>query len=129
VVENALAREFVTFRSNTHATQDEKEALMRIDVVGRNVEVTDAIRQYADNKAEKLTKYYDGLQAVLITISRANAHHTTDYTVELILDVVKHKDFVSHATAKDPYAGIDVVCEKGERHLREFKSRLRDNKH
>ncbi|MFO0830621.1 MAG: ribosome-associated translation inhibitor RaiA [Phycisphaerales bacterium] len=101
---------------------------MRIDVIGRSFEVTDAIRQYADTKAGKLAKYYDGLQAVTVTISKASGSQTTDYTVELVLDVIKHKDFVSHATAKDPYAGIDVVCEKGERHLRDFKEQIR-NKH
>lgn len=98
---------------------------MRIDIVGRNVEVTDAIRQYADTKASKLTKYFDGLQAITVTIAKASGQHTTDYTAELVLDVVGHKDFVSHATAKDPYAAVDVVCEKGERHLREFKEQLR----
>jgi putative sigma-54 modulation protein len=98
---------------------------MRIDVIGRGFEVTDAIRQYAEAKAGKLSKYYDGLQAVTVAIAKSNGSHTPQYTVELLLDVVHHKDFVSHATAKDPYAGIDVVCEKGERHLREFKEQLR----
>ncbi|HLP84172.1 MAG TPA: ribosome-associated translation inhibitor RaiA [Phycisphaerales bacterium] len=99
---------------------------MRIDVVGRQFEVTDAIRQYAEQKTGKLTKYYDGLQAVIVTIKQVSKHHnTSDYDVELQLDVEKHKDFVSHATGPDPYAAIDVVCEKGERQLREFKERLK----
>ncbi len=97
---------------------------MRIDVVGRNVEVTDAIRQYAETKASKLTKYYGGVQSILVTVSRENAHHVSNYDVELVLDVEKHADFVSHASAVDPYASIDLVCEKGERQLRDFKERL-----
>ncbi|HEX2839593.1 MAG TPA: ribosome-associated translation inhibitor RaiA [Phycisphaerales bacterium] len=98
---------------------------MRIDVIGRNVEVTDAIRQYAETKAGKLTKYFDGLQAITVTIAKANGQHTTEYTAEIVLDVVGHDDFVSHANGKDPYAAVDIVCEKGERHLREFKEKLR----
>jgi ribosomal subunit interface protein len=49
---------------------------MRIDVIGRGIEVTDAIRQYAENKASKLPKYYDGLQQVTVSLTRKNAHHT-----------------------------------------------------
>ena len=97
---------------------------MRIEVIGRNVEITDAIRQYGDTKAAKLTKYYAGLQQVTITIARENAQAVSDYTAELVLDVEKHKDFVSHASASDAYAAIDIVCEKGERQLRDFKERL-----
>jgi putative sigma-54 modulation protein len=97
---------------------------MRIDVIGRNVDVTDAIRQYGETKSSKLTRYYQGVQAITLTIKRENAHHVSDYDVELVLDVEKHADFVSHATAADPYAAIDLVCEKGERQLRDFKERL-----
>lgn len=97
---------------------------MRIEVIGRNVEVTDAMRQYGENKANKLTKYYSGLQQVTITIVRENAQHSSSFDAELVLDVEKHKDFVSHASASDAYAAIDLVCEKGERQLRDFKERL-----
>jgi putative sigma-54 modulation protein len=98
---------------------------MRIDVVGKNFDVTPAIREYAQSKAGKLGKYFDGLQAITLTISPQGSKQTHKYGVELILDVVSHEDFISHATAKDPYAAIDLVAEKGERHLREHKEKLR----
>ena len=102
---------------------------MRIDVIGRKIEVTDAIRAYAATKADKLTKYFDGLQQVTVTLSRVNGQATSDFEAELVLDVEKHKDFVSHATGKDVYAAIDLVLEKGERHLREFKEQLKQSNH
>lgn len=102
---------------------------MRIDVVGRGVEVTEAIRQYAETKAGKLPKYYDGVQQITVTLTRKNAHQTSDYDAELVLDVEKHDDFISHATALDVYAAIDLVAEKGERQLRDFKERLKQGKH
>ncbi|MFZ4573515.1 MAG: ribosome hibernation-promoting factor, HPF/YfiA family [Phycisphaerales bacterium] len=98
---------------------------MRIDVVGKNTEITDAIRQYGDTKASKLLKYYDRIQLITIRVTKANASHTSEFEAELILDVEKHADFVSNAHGKDPYAAIDLVVEKGERQLREFKERLK----
>jgi putative sigma-54 modulation protein len=98
---------------------------MRINVVGRHFEVTDAIREYAEQKAGKLTKYFDGLQQIDVQISHEGHHHGAEYEVELVLDVEKHRDFVSRAKTTDPYAAIDLVVEKGERQLRDFKEKLK----
>ena len=98
---------------------------MRVDVIGRGVEVTDAIRKYGEAKGAKLEKYFDGLQQVTIAVRKISPNHSSDYEAELVLDVQHHKDFVSHATGADPYAAIDLVVEKGERHLREFKVRVK----
>jgi putative sigma-54 modulation protein len=98
---------------------------MRINVIGRNIEMTEAIKKYAEGKAGKLDKYFDGLQEVTVAVKRTSPNHSTMYEAELVLDVEKHDDFVSHAEGQDPYAAIDLVLEKGERHLREFKERLK----
>lgn len=99
---------------------------MRIDVVGRNIEISQAIREYAETKAAKLPKYFDGVQLVTFRLTRENAHHTSGFECELVIDVEKHADFVSHATGTDAYEVIDLVLEKGERQLRDFKERLKN---
>lgn len=102
---------------------------MRVEIIGQNFEVTDAIRAYAQTKTERLSKFFDRLQQVTVRVSKVNHKANAEYDVELILDVEKHKDFVSHAKAVDPYAGIDLVTEKGERQLRDFKEQLKEGKH
>jgi putative sigma-54 modulation protein len=106
-----------------------RRGFMRIDVVGRKVEVTDAIREYAETKAAKLPKYYDGVQQITFTLTRQNHQASATFDAELVLDVARHEDFVSHASDQDLYAAIDLVCEKGERQLRDFKEQLKNGKH
>jgi putative sigma-54 modulation protein len=101
---------------------------MRIDVVGKHLEVTQPMREYAEAKAGKLSKYYDGLQSVTVTLKHVRDQHSSQYEAELVLDVEKHKDFVSHALGADTYAAIDLVVEKGERQLRDFKERLKEGR-
>lgn len=98
---------------------------MRIDVVGRNLEVTDAIRQHAVTKAEKLPKYYDGVQQVTLTVGRSDHQHKGSFSAELLIDVEKHDDFISHANGEDLYAVIDEVVHKGVRQLTDFKEKLK----
>jgi putative sigma-54 modulation protein len=102
---------------------------MRIDVVGKNLEVTDAIRQYAVTKAERLTKYLDLVQQIRVTLTGATNHGSGEFGVEMVVDVEKHDDFVARVQDKDIYAGIDRAAEKSERQLRDFKEVLKQSKH
>jgi len=98
---------------------------MRIEVVGRNVTITDAIRDYCTQRGDKLPRYFDGVQMITFRISTADHHHQREFDVELVIDVEGHDDFVSHAKEHDLYAAIDLVTQKGQRQLVEYKDRLR----
>ncbi|MCB9844997.1 MAG: ribosome-associated translation inhibitor RaiA [Phycisphaeraceae bacterium] len=98
---------------------------MRIDVIGRHFEVTDAIREYAESKVAKLTRFFDGVQLMTVIVNGEDHHHSGQYTVELVIDVVKHPDLVSHAKGPDVYVLIDDVAHKGGRQLIDHKEKLR----
>ena len=97
---------------------------MRINVVGRHFEITDAIKAHCEHKVERLHRYFSSIQQITVTVSKVGSHATNEYDVELILNVERHDDFVSHAKASDPYAAVDLVAEKGERQLRDHKEKL-----
>lgn len=101
---------------------------MRIDVVGRNLEITEAIKSHAENKAQKLPKFYDGVMAVRFTIHKIDHHHKGSFDVELAISVQKHEDFVSHCKSEDVYGALDEVVHKGSRQLAEFKEKLKVEK-
>ena len=102
---------------------------MIINVVGKGVEVTDAIRSYAEGKVGRLPKYFERVQQITVTLMKQNHQSHGGFEVELVLDVERHADFVSRAASDDLYAAIDLVTEKGERQLRDHKEIKRDRKH
>lgn len=101
---------------------------MRIEVIGRNLEVTDAIRQHAEAKAERLPRYFDGVQQITFRLTREDHQHQGKFGVEVVVDVEKHDDFVAHATGEDLYGAIDAVVAKATRQLTDFKERLKMGK-
>ncbi|MEM1072102.1 MAG: ribosome-associated translation inhibitor RaiA [Planctomycetota bacterium] len=102
---------------------------MRIDVVGLGLEVTDAIREHAEGKADKLTRYYDGIQQITVRLrSRDHSHHP-DFETEITVDVEKHDDFVSTAGGDDLYLSIDAAVQKVSRQLTDFKEKLKLSGH
>ena len=97
---------------------------MRIDVVGKHIEVTPAIQQYAEKKAEKLTKYFNGTQQIKVYVESPQGK-TKEFHAEVVVDVVKHDDFVANAVDADLYAAIDLAVEKAQRQIRDYKDKLR----
>lgn len=99
---------------------------MRIEVIGKHMEVTPAIRQYAEAKADKLPRHYDGVQ--LITFRIEQLAHNKGFHAEVIADVEKHDDFVGSASGPDLYGCIDLAVDKAMRQLTAFKEKLKENK-
>ena len=98
---------------------------MRIDVVGRDVHVTNNIREHAELKGSKLPKYFDGTQLITFRISKEDP---VKYRVECVVDVEKHDDFIAQADDADILAAIDQSVHKAARQLTEFKERLKSNR-
>ncbi len=98
---------------------------MRIDVVGRNLEITPAIREYATRKAEKLPRYFDGVQLTTITVTKEDHKTHGKFGIEFVVDVEKHSNFVSKATHPDLYTAIDQAESKVQRQLHDFKEKLK----
>lgn len=97
---------------------------MRIEVSGKHLDVTPAIRDYADQKCAKIPRYFDGVQEIFVVLENPRAE---EFSVEIRVDVVKHKDFIAKQDGQNLYECIDLAVDKVTRQLKDFKERLRDH--
>lgn len=98
---------------------------MRIEVTGKRMEITDAIRQHAEAKCEKLLRYFDGVLEISVVLD--TAEHGA-FSAELVVDAVKHPPFVARDTGPSLYACIDQAVDKMSRQLTDFKEKLKNPK-
>jgi putative sigma-54 modulation protein len=97
-----------------------------IKISGRHVTITDALRQYAEEKAGKLPKFYDLIQAVEVIIEVAQAKLMR---AEIVV-VAEHKNkFVATHEGEDLYGCIDQALHKMQAQLTAHKERFRNRKH
>lgn len=96
---------------------------MEIQLTGKQVKITPALKDYVREKMEKAQKYFDHIiwgQAFLFIEKRAqNAEiviHAPGQTVRAI------------ATAADLYSAIDLASDKVDAQLKKYKERLK-NRH
>lgn len=99
---------------------------MQIKVSGRHIEVTDAMRQYAEDKCSKLPRYFDRVQEIDVVIDKSDPQH---HTVEMIVEAEHVFQFVAKTTGRDLYSCIDETLDKMERQLTDHKDKLRNRKH
>lgn len=89
------------------------------------MDVTDALKAFAQQKAEKLTRYYDRIQEIEIIFD--NNKDTT--SVEMIVNGEHKSMFFANHDQGDAYSCIDACVSKLERQLSDHKKRLRNRKH
>ncbi|MEM8756804.1 MAG: ribosome-associated translation inhibitor RaiA [Planctomycetota bacterium] len=98
---------------------------MRVDVVGLHLDVTDAIREHAEQKTDKLTRYYDAVQQITVRLQKLDHSHKPQFECEITVDAEKHDDFVSTQQGDDLYLAIDGAVQKAARQLTDFKEKLK----
>lgn len=96
---------------------------MRIQITGRHVGVTEAMKEYAREKIEKLERIYGRMTTVEVTLEAGH-----DRTVaEIVASANRGVRLVGKAESPDMYAAIDLAEEKLARQLVRHKQRLTDH--
>lgn len=96
---------------------------MEIIVKGRHIEVTDALRAYAEDKVGKITKYFDQIQKIEIEFTdEKNPSIVNSKTVEVTV-FPKGPILRAKESSGDMYASIDMVVDKLDRQVKRFKNK------
>lgn len=93
-----------------------------IDVVGRNVLVTDAMRDYAIEKLSKIERLTNRIIDAAITLEVQKLEQRCDIVMK-----VGHIKIKSHASTDNIYASIDKAVDKLEAQLSRYKNRIQDH--
>ncbi len=92
---------------------------MQIIFSGKHVEVTPALREYAEAKLNKLSRFFDHLQEIHVTESIMRNQHTVEVLVKADGTMIRAEE-----RSPDMYSSIDLVIDKLERQLTRYKSRF-----
>lgn len=95
--------------------------MIKFNVRGENVEVTDAIRAYVEGKISKLNKYFNDGHEVTAYVN-LKVYTEKRAKVEVTIPA-KNVTLRAEDTSQDMYASIDLVEEKLERQIRKYKTR------
>ena len=93
---------------------------MKIEVLGKNYDVGDKLKEITAQKLSKLDKYFDGDQTKVKVCFKKQA---TSFTTEVMLDYTG-KFVRATATGENFYDTLDVVLPKLEGQIRKHRTRF-----
>ena len=96
---------------------------MKYNITGRNMEVTDQLREYIEKRFSKLSIYFRDDTEVNVTLSVQKSEQKVEVTIPMKGTVVR-----AEQTDFDMYTAIDLLQEVLERQLRRNRKRLIDRK-
>lgn len=96
--------------------------MLKINVRGENIEVTDAIKNYINKRLNNLNKYFKDTENPIAHVNLkvyGNKSTKVEVTIPLSYLILR-----AEKTDPDMYRGIDNVFEKLERQIRKFKTKI-----
>ncbi len=93
-----------------------------IQIHGRHIEVTEAMKQYALTKLSKLERLHTHIMDIHVTMDIQKIEHSIAIVVSL-----SHVKIKAHATSTDMYASIDQAVERLQKQLRRWKEKIQEH--
>lgn len=96
---------------------------MNIKVNARHMDITQAMRDYASEKAEKLQRYFNRITSIeLVMDTEAGVPF-----VEVVVNASRNNTFIASHRGEDMYGCVDNALHKVEQQIRRHKDRVRDH--
>jgi putative sigma-54 modulation protein len=92
---------------------------MNIVVNGRNVEVTPALRQYAEDKIGKFDRYMANISEATVTLSIQKHRHKTEVLLKANGNMIQ-----AEGVTEELYSSIDEVVSKLDKQIKKLKGKL-----
>lgn len=92
---------------------------MQLQMYGKNIEITEALRDYVERKTNKLERYFDEPLHVQVTLSVQREKHIAEVTIPYNGLILRGEE-----ATQDMYVSVDKAVEKIERQIRKYKTRI-----
>jgi putative sigma-54 modulation protein len=97
---------------------------LAVEIYGRNMQMTDRVHDYVDQKASKLDRYLSGIEEARVDLAYVkSARSAQDRQVAQI--TVRGKGFIlrSEESADDIFAAFDTALDKIQRRMERYKGK------
>lgn len=95
---------------------------MNIVLTGRQIDVTEPLKEYVHSKFEKLSRHFDEAIDLQVTLEVEKLEHRADANLH-----VRGRHLHAHAEGVDMYAAIDLLVDKMDRQLLKHKEQRHDH--
>lgn len=92
---------------------------MRYIIVGKNIEVTEALKETVEKKIDRLSKYFTDNTEIHVTFGVERSRQKIEVTIPMKGNLIR-----AEQASDDMYVSIDLVVDIIERQVRKYKNKL-----
>ncbi len=96
---------------------------MQVSISGHHVDVTDSMRNYVNEKIEKLDRHFDHALDIQVILTVEKLRHKAEATLH-----VSGNNLYAEDTQEDMYAAIDGLIDKLDRQGKKHKEKMKDHR-
>lgn len=97
---------------------------MKVLVTARDSGVSNGDKAYAEEKAEKLTRFFNGIQKTEMILGPEGQL----VRAEIVLSIANADQIVAHVDHERARTAIDLAVDKAEKAVRRHKEKVRDHR-
>ena len=100
---------------------------MNLKISGHHLELTPSLREYVQNKLERIKRHFDNVIDVTVILAvDDNTEKEKRQRAEINLHM-RGKDLHVESEAQDMYSAIDILMDKLDRQVLKHKDRIQDH--
>lgn len=96
---------------------------MQINFTGHNVDITPALRAFAEEKFSKLERHFDKITSISVVLDVEKLRQIAEATI-----FVSKAEIHASSESDDMYAAIDLLIDKLNRQLIKHKEKMKDHR-
>jgi len=96
---------------------------MQINLTGRHLDITDAMRNYVVDKFERLERHFDHVTNVHVILSVEKLSQKAEASFH-----ISGHDVYADSEHEDMYAAIDTLVDKLDRQVLKYKEKMKNHR-
>ena len=92
---------------------------MKIDITGHHIDVTDSLRDYVNEKMDRVERHFDLVNSAHVILSVEKNRQKAEATLTL-----KGNKVFAESVDEDMYAAIDKLVDKLDRQVKKHKEKI-----
>lgn len=97
---------------------------MQLNLTGHHIEITDSLRNYVQEKMERVERHFDKVTNSHVILTVENVRHKAEATVHMTGNNV-----FAENTEDDMYKAIDGLIDKLDRQVKKHKEKITNHHH
>jgi putative sigma-54 modulation protein len=95
---------------------------MNLQITGRHLEVTDAIREFINEKLVRLERHFDHITGIHVILDVVKDTHIAEAKINL-----SGSEVFAESKMDDLYAAIDTLLDKLDRQVLKYKEKIKNH--